>query len=305
MGYKYYIYGFNVESEFELEEAYKRDFEGEADVNIVKGEMPEPVQKMFGENSEDSYRSVYNSKSVAFRIDDIGEYLVTDKTITVNPLENSTFSDVKTFILGPSFGYLMILRGDILLHGGAVAKDGKGVIVTGESGAGKSTVSDKLLSDGFLFVADDTCAISCDGKLPHINMGYPQQKLCRDAAIKKGYDLSELIYINEARDKFARRLSEGFLPEGADFYFLFELVHAEDDKLAFREITGSGKLTLLMRNIFRGKSGFEYWGVAPEYMKKSLAIVSKIRVYQIARPDNIDTLSDIVGFIEKVVEEEG
>lgn len=304
MNYKYYIYGLNIESEFEIEEAYKKDFDGEADVNIVKGDMPQAVLDMNKEKTHSDPFVAISKGAMVFRIPDIGDYYVQADRITINPFEGAAHSDIKCFLLGSGFGYCMILRGQTVLHGGAVSKYGKGVIVTGESGAGKSTVSDGLLSNGYSFIADDVCAINIiDGK-PHINMAYPQQKLCRDAALNKGYDLSELIYINEARDKFAIRLKDGFLPEGEDFNFLFELVLADNDELSFREVTGQEKLMLLLRNVYRGEDGFDFWGVPPQYMKQCVTIAAGIKVFQIARPKNLNTLPEIIGFIENAVKGE-
>lgn len=303
MSYKYYIYGLNVESEIEIEEAYKLDFDGEPDVRVVYGDMPAQVMEMYADKGQDEYCSAIAANSLFFRIPNTCEYCVEKDVITIHPFENAVNSDIKCFILGSSFGYCMILRRMVVLHGGAVSKNGKGVIVTGESGAGKSTVSDALLSDGYLFVADDVCALSDLGNKTHINMAYPQQKLCKDAALKKGYDLSQLIYIDEERDKYAIRLKDGYLKDGIDFDYLFELALSDEKEVSFRQVSGHEKLMLIMRNIFRGEGGFAYWGVPPEYMKMCLKVASSIQVYQIARPKDVDTLDEIVQFIENTVEE--
>ena len=303
MNYKYYLYGLNVESEIEIEEAYKRDFEGDADVRVVIGSMPEQVQEMYKDRGIGDDYCATSRNGMAFRIPNVADYYITEDVITVRPFEGAKATDIKCFLLGSSFGYCMILRKVLAIHGGAVSKYGKGVIVTGESGAGKSTVSDALIGNGYEFIADDVCAISSLNNKPHINMAYPQQKLCRDAALAKGYDLSELIYINEERDKFAKRLTDGFLPDGANFDYLFELVLAENNELSFEEIQGHEKLMLLLRNVFRGEGGFATWGVPPEYMKICLKVASTVKVYQILRPKNLDTLSEIIDFIEKKVKQ--
>ena len=300
MSYKYFLYGLNVESEIEIEEAYKQDFDTEPDVRIVIGEVPDQVKEL------DSYKNnefffATSSNGLVFRIPGTGEYWATKDKITVKPFEGAAHSYVKCFILGSSFGYCMLLRKQVVMHGGAVSRYGKGIIVTGESGAGKSTVTDSLLSDGYQFIADDVCALTENDGKSHINMAYPQQKLCRDAALNKGYDLSELIYINEDRDKFALRLKDGYLKDGADFDYLFELVLSEDDKLSMRKISGHEKLNLLMRNVYRGVDGFRIWGVPVEYMQMLLKVASTVEIYQISRPKNLDTLPEIVSFIDEVV----
>ena len=44
---------------------------------------------------------------------------------------------------------------------------------------------------------------------------YPQQKLCRDMALKCGKPLEELIYIDEERDKYAWRRQDCYRKEAA------------------------------------------------------------------------------------------
>jgi HPr kinase/phosphorylase len=47
------------------------------------------------------------------------------------------------------------MKAGIRLHGSCVARDGAGVLLLGPSGAGKSDLALRLLSRGFVLVADD------------------------------------------------------------------------------------------------------------------------------------------------------
>lgn len=301
MAYRYYMYGMHVESEIEIAEAVEDYTEGIADVVVRLGEMPEEIRKKQEESNEGS-SLLFHARALYFRVTDVAEYLVEESLITVRPIADATTQPVKTFLLGSALGYCMVLRKMVVLHGGAVEYHGKGIIVTGESGAGKSTVTNALREKGFQFIADDVCALNENGDKMHINMAYPQQKLCRDAALKMGYELSDLIYINEQRDKFAVRLKDGYLAEGAEFDYLFELQISEDDKLSIERVEGHEKLHTIIRNIYRGESAFQMWGMPPEYMKKCLKIASTIEVYCIKRPAQLGTLPEIVDFITKVTE---
>lgn len=331
MSYRYLLYGLNVESEIEIEEAYSKDFEGKADVEIVAGHMPPEVLDIFDVKDQNEPCSAISGSALAFRIPRVGDYLVRRDVITVSPMDGAAKETVKSFLLGSAFGYCMFLRKQVLLHGGAVAfvnsTDGSkilhdagdikpadggefidcgaaGIIITGDSGAGKSTVSDALMERGYKFIADDVCGVTERGGAPHINMAYPQKKLCRDAALNHSYDLSELIYIGEDRDKYAVRLSEGFLPEGAAFKYLFELVVEDADKIAqitVSEITGHEKLSVILRNIYRGDDGIKMWGISPEYMQMCLKIASGVKIYRIVRPRGVETQDEITGVIDRVV----
>lgn len=303
MFYKYYVYGLHVNSEILLDEAYGDDSGAEADVEVRIGQLPKEILEKTEDKSEDEFAVLCTSHSLFFRIPHVAGYIVEKNRITVVPIAEATSQPVKTFLLGSGFGYCMVLRKMVVMHGGAVEFHGKGIIVTGESGAGKSTVTNALRMKDFQFVADDVCALQAEGERMHINMAYPQQKLCRDAALRMGYELSELIYINEERDKFAVRLKDGYLPQGAPFHYLFELQLAEDNQLSFDKIEGHEKLFTIIRNIYRGESAFETWGMPPEYMKGCLRVASTVEVYRIKRPQDMNTLDTIVAFIMDKVQD--
>ncbi len=316
--YKYLLYGLNVESEIEIEEAYHQDFGGEADVRIAVGQMPPEALDIFEGKEPDEACSAISGSALICRVPGIGDYWISKEKITVEPFEGADRMRLKSTLLGSAFGYCMFLRKQVLLHGGAVARMDEaassesitegpaGIIITGESGAGKSTALDALMERGYRFIADDVCSITEHEGKPHINMAYPQKKLCRDAAIAHGYDLSKLIYIGEDRDKFAVRLSEGFLPEGADFRYLFELVVNDEVEnggvqpthVSVREITAHEKLKTVLRNIYRGEDQAKMWGISPDYMQECLKIAAAVRVFQIARPSGVDTLEEIVKIID-------
>ena len=117
MIYKYYLYGINVQSEIEIEEAYARDFDTEADVKVVLGQMPDDVKKMYADKSLDDWYFATSARELAFRVPNVADYWVTSDTITVNPFKNAKKSDVKCFILGSCFGYCMFLRKKVVMHG--------------------------------------------------------------------------------------------------------------------------------------------------------------------------------------------
>lgn len=301
-GKLYLIYGLRIWSELAIEEAIAADDQSAVpDVVVRYGGMPDEINEKMKDIPFSQNAIMHNSNSLYFRIQNVASYFVTKDEVVIERIEGATDMQVKCFLLGSSLGFCMALKNMIAIHGGAVAKYGRGLIVTGESGAGKSTVCDSLREHGFEFISDDVCAISGNGDYMHIDLAYPQQKLCRDAAVRCGYDLSELIYINEDRDKFAIRLKDGYLPEGADFHFLFEIVISDDDEFEFKKIEGHDKLFTVIRNIYRGEGSLNMWGMPPAAMKVCATIAATADIYQIKRPKNRVVVPEIVQEIERLV----
>lgn len=292
-----------MESEIKIDEVLVDTSDAPVDVRVKLGKLPDEVLAMNEGKTDADPLWTRSSVALCYRIPNVGDYYITANEIQVRPITDVSDHDIVTFLLGSGFGYLMTFRNQVAIHGGAITKNGKGIIITGVSGAGKSTVTNSLRSRGYDFISDDVCALTDGGKKMHINLAYPQAKLCRDAALKLGYELTDLIYINEDRDKFAVRLKDRYVPEGMDFDLLFEIVLSPDDKLTFEEVKGSEALRIVHENLYRANDLFMGYGIPPVYMMKCLKAAGGARVFKISRPKDGDTLEEILEFVEKTVME--
>ena len=93
---------------------------------------------------------------------------------------------------------IMLQRDMIAIHGGTIAMNGKGLLITGNRGAGKSTLTSALRLKGYPLVADDVSAM----KSLMVQPAYPQQKVCEDMMNYLGYHSTNykhlsLIHISE------------------------------------------------------------------------------------------------------------
>lgn len=79
--------------------------------------------------------------------------------IAVELEPGATDHDVAGFVLGTALGILLHQRGALVLHGSAVAHEGRAMAICGRSGAGKSTLAAALCQDGYAFAADDICVV--------------------------------------------------------------------------------------------------------------------------------------------------
>jgi hypothetical protein len=158
--YSYRISGLYVSSELELSGAIPEvPRSAAADVVIRRGPVPMaldgatasgPTWQMAGE-------------IVLLRVPRLARFLITaGRDIAVEIEPGVTNRDAAGFVLGRVFGILLHQRGALVLHGAAVAKDGRAAVICGAAGAGKSTLAAALCRRGCALVADDICVVSLD-----------------------------------------------------------------------------------------------------------------------------------------------
>jgi hypothetical protein len=83
-------------------------------------------------------------------------------------------------------------RGLSLVHGGAVGTPQGGVLLVGESGAGKSTSTLACLNTGLLYAGDDYCLVG-GGPQPFVHSLYSTAKLKGEADLRRFPALRELV----------------------------------------------------------------------------------------------------------------
>lgn len=299
--YYYSVYGETVVCDFEIPELRKIEPTDQVTMEVCLESIPEEILSGYSNPNQ-----IYASKDkVCFRIEKVGYYYIQEGTrISIQCFENFDPYSRKTFTLGSAMGIALILKGRIPIHGGTVSHHGKALIVTGDSGAGKSTISTALRFAGMGFVADDVSVLdrSEDG-IWMVQPAYPQAKLCRDAALHFGYDLEKLIYIDEQRDKFAIRLKDNYETEAIQLGAFVELQLGEEtqeEDLIVKEVTGHEKLFCLRNNIYRGFV-YELIGMKPTIMKQCLEVLTQVPIYRIIRKPGVNTEDKIVETIKGLV----
>ena len=96
---------------------------------------------------------------------------------------------------------ILYLRKTIALHGSVIAFNDHCILLTGESGAGKSTIAGRFMQKGCKVLADDLCVLkSLDGK-PYVVPASLQLKLNPDSASFLNYDSSRLHSISPSSKK--------------------------------------------------------------------------------------------------------
>lgn len=291
--YYYEAYGLKIKSVIELPELIQSN-DSNYEINICIGTTPSDVLR-----SIEQGRNLYiNYEEIWFNIRSVGTYFIYNgNTIIVDKNINADIEDVKAYLLGSALGMILFQRNTLAIHGGTVVINNKTLTIVGDSGAGKSTLTTALRLHKYLFMADDVSVI--DDNLM-VNSSYPQQKLCKDAMLKLGYELSKYKKIDDDREKYKIPIKEEFISKPVKMGAICEIRVGDNPKVEIEEIKGKEKLIILINNIYRIEL-IKKSGIKPEYFKKCLKIAQNIKFYRIYRPKNKYTISEQIKVLENTL----
>jgi len=188
-------------------------------------------------------------EGIKLDVPDVGRFWIRDgKEILMDTEPGLSHELLSLYVLGSCMGAILYQRGSFLLHGSCIAKEGKGVLLIGISGVGKSTMAREFLSRGWQLVTDDVASIvEKDGHFS-VQASYPAQKLWQDALHQ--YDLHGApILQEERREKFSVNASACFR-EGLTPLKAIVNLHA-GDQYEVISIEGIAKVDRIMHNLYR------------------------------------------------------
>ncbi|MDM0617975.1 hypothetical protein [Clostridium perfringens] len=292
----YKVYGLIVESDIEIPELLSIDKnENKVDIKIKKDIIPKDVIEKIPSYSWFKY----DVDSMVFTVKNIGSFYIYDgKNIIVQPSENADNQGIKTFILGTSFGMILLQRNKVAIHGGAILIGENAIILTGQSGAGKSTLTNAFRQYKYPFMADDVSSTIELQDVIFIEPAYPQQKICRDAMEKMGYRIDDFKLIDEDREKYVIPTHESFVKEKRKLKAIFEIEPYDGEEVKIEEVSGGEKMKTILRNIYRIEIIAPH-GIPPAYFKKVINIAKNTLVFRIKRPKNQFSVDRQIELIER------
>ena len=175
------IYGIKVKSNFCITEGIQIEPTEDVEAFVEMGEVPNFIKEELKNNHVAEFRDKY----CWIYITDLGYYYIENGNhIVIEKAGNDTEYTIMTFLTGLAFALLFTQKGYVPLHGSVLDYKGKGCLISGPSGSGKSSTAFELLKRGATFVADDIGMVDCDAMT--VNPGFPVQRLCEDQIERLG-----------------------------------------------------------------------------------------------------------------------
>ena len=299
----YKIYNLIIRSEILLHYSLiiSNPIENNYDVEILFGEITKDDEKLLYDYGIFKY---YKNR-INITIKDVASYdIINGRKIVIEPIENADINEISKYTCGSCLGLLLLQRNTIALHGGALCINDSGVVISGNIGAGKSTLVANFINMGYSFLSDDVSAIIIsENNKNYLTHSFPQQKLCKNTALSLGYDLSKLYQIDKIKNKYYSPIISNFSTTPCEFKYFFYISCGDYPKLDIKEIIGVEKFRTILSNIYRIEV-IPKKLLSPIYIKNCVNLSKNIKMFKINRPKNIDTLREITSLIQSCITNE-
>jgi hypothetical protein len=292
----YKIFGLIVKSEIELPELHStqsQDIDVSIRIGNVDDNLPNPVG--FGKLYETA------PDDFIFKIDAVAKYQVRDgKRITIQPLKNATYEEIRLFLYGSVFGALLHQRGILPLHGSSIKVNDGALVFIGSSSKGKSTIAASLISSGYEVIADDISAISRNkkGRLS-ILPGIPYLKLWKDVLD----DLQIRIALGKVRpqvEKYIYPVNLGQLSTPFPILKIILLENHNEQRIFKQQIYGAEKIKLLKLHTYRSNY-IDGLGISNIQYRNILELAESCSMVKVYRPIAPLKINELKSFIEKEI----
>jgi len=297
--YLYFAYDLRVESDFPLPELQEVKDEGSPDVIIKTGITPTTLEGVV----EKGILFEASKDKFLLRLDKIARFhVINGNEITVEPFKDSDEEDIRVFLLGSVFAALLHQRGYLVLHGSCIEINGDGILFTGVSGVGKSTLAAAFHKKGYKILTDDVCAIKISQTgIPMVIPGFPRLKLWEDAAERLGEDISSLSPIRRKLQKYRVNVEEKFSKDPVPLSSIYLLKPGNNEKISVTEIKDFDKIDTLIKNTYRFRFMKAQGGKAL-HLKQCAAVARNTGIYSVIRPNKEFMLDELALTIEKEID---
>lgn len=290
--YSYYMMGMNIFSEIELPGIVRHA--EHFDVNIILNKVD------MGSHVIQEEKNYYFMKENEFvcDINNTAKFKITGgNLIQIELYEQADMELVTVYLLGTCMGVLLLQKGMVAMHGSTIVIDQQAIIITGQCGAGKSTLSTALRLRGYPLLSDDISPIMIpDCGTIMSAPAFPKQRICHDTAVMLGIDTKHLDKACSEDFKYSLDIREMFLDHPVELFGIIQVQPGDVEEASLTELTRFEKVELIKSNIFC-KEFYSRADFRPSYFKKILDLANNIHTYRLIRPEGKFTVDRQIDLI--------
>jgi len=231
-----------------------------------------------------------NQKEFLLRADGVGAFYVRNGNEVIYSVEEGADPDwVNLYLNGQVMVALLHQRKIISFHASSFIYDGRGVMILGETGAGKSSLTVSFVLDGAGFLTDDLSAVIFRDGRPQIRPFYREVKLRRDTVFQLGVDQEKLREAEHGTGKHYLRLNNA----GVEDFPLDAILKIETGDCAMPELhklTSAEKFALLRSEVCSWEFLAGMAETEAAYLQQLVQIVEQVNFVRVVRPAEISIM---------------
>jgi hypothetical protein len=241
-----------------------------------------------------------NENEFFMEVDMVAQYLVKNgKEVFIYPLAQADSASVSLFLAGSVFGAFLHQQCLLSLHASSFSYNGKGVVICGRSGVGKSSVVAAFCQCGGVFINDDINPLQISDDKTTIIPIKTRLKLWDDTLDKLKIQNIHLERIRPSIEKFYLS-GNGPVVKEQKLDHLFILDIHDKNEYGITELTGLKKYNAIRNQIYRKIYLKGMRETEKIYFKQLLNLSRQITVKRITRPRICD-INDTMEFIRKEI----
>lgn len=285
-------YGLALRSDVDLPELEPLAGDGPADLTVTcapLGEVP----------GEGAFRTRFAPDLAELWWQTVGAFRIEPGRITASPHPGVSGDLLAYPLLGSVLALALEQLGLFTLHASAVAVGGRGVVMMGDKGAGKSTTATALILAGHPLIADDIVAVEDDLTL---RPGFPQVKL--SAAAAAGFDAPDAVHrplVPEVPEKGRVLLPQRFARAPVPLKRVYVLERGPAGAVpAVIPVAPIEALPLALRFAYvaRFGAGVLNGAAGVRHLQRAAALAASGVLHRLIVPSGLDRLPEAVALIE-------
>jgi hypothetical protein len=228
-------------------------------------------------------------------------YVENGELVNIYLEEGADKDSVQLFLNGSVLGALLLQKKILALHGSSFCYNGVGVVVCGNSGVGKSSVTAAFCQNSAQFITDDITPISIKAGEVYINPLKTEIKLWDDALEQLKLPSENLKKIRPTLDKFYFPYKPS-TEQNSILHLIIMLNKHNKDEFSSSELTGVSKFLALKNQIYRNLYLKGMPQTEQNLCLQLLSLAQRVRVIQVTRPQNC-SIHTAMEFIKQKITE--
>lgn len=233
----------------------------------------------------------------------VAHYLVEHgRSITIDPEPGASECDMVRFLRMTPLAALLYERNMLAFHAAAAVKDGRGILLAGDSTAGKSTVLMALIEQGWKMLADELAAVDTDDQgNARVFPTFPEVRFRQCSGMKPecGRDMPSSFARKDGRGWQTVTQRQAFDDQPRRLYSIFWLGVQNRDRIDRQVLAGGERFRAVGALAYNSHIADALFDRG-EYMRCAGRLAQTVPVYRLRRPRGKGTVEQVVDEIEAI-----